>query len=140
MNEVFFQVTCPSCETSFEVTDPSLIDQIVACPKCGGMILVAKPDIAAEAPVVEGESRHSELEENNGEERLNDVSYGQETSEVDKDASEVDVFDEDEEDKESVRTSKALVDRFLCFLLSEIADSERGNTRSCRDLYRSDDG
>lgn len=108
MNEVFFQVTCPSCETSFEVTDPSLIDQIVACPKCGGMILVAKPDIAAEAPVVEGESRHSELEENNGEERSDDVSYGQETSEVDKDASEVDVFDEDEEDKESVRTSKAL--------------------------------
>lgn len=40
MNETFFKICCPSCETVFEVTDPELIGQIVACPKCGGMILV----------------------------------------------------------------------------------------------------
>ncbi len=43
MNETNFKICCPSCETVFEVTDPSLIGQIVACPKCGGMILIEEP-------------------------------------------------------------------------------------------------
>ncbi|MBR4750765.1 MAG: hypothetical protein IK077_03300 [Thermoguttaceae bacterium] len=44
MSETFFKVCCPSCETVFEVTDSALIGQIVACPKCGGMILIEDPD------------------------------------------------------------------------------------------------
>lgn len=40
MNESLFQVSCPSCESVFAVTDPDLLGQIVACPKCGGMMLV----------------------------------------------------------------------------------------------------
>ncbi len=40
MNESLFQISCPSCESVFAVTDPELIGQIVACPKCGGMMLV----------------------------------------------------------------------------------------------------
>lgn len=40
MSESLFQVSCPSCESVFAVTDPDLLGQIVACPKCGGMMLV----------------------------------------------------------------------------------------------------
>ncbi|MDD3590920.1 MAG: hypothetical protein PHO46_11720 [Thermoguttaceae bacterium] len=40
MSETLFKVCCPSCETVFEVTDSALVGQIVACPKCGGMILI----------------------------------------------------------------------------------------------------
>lgn len=40
MNESLFQISCPSCESVFAVTDPELIGQIIACPKCGGMMLV----------------------------------------------------------------------------------------------------
>ncbi|MDO5308675.1 MAG: hypothetical protein Q4G03_04180 [Planctomycetia bacterium] len=47
MSEPLFQVTCPSCETTFEVTDPELVGQIVECPKCGGMILVQAPNESA---------------------------------------------------------------------------------------------
>lgn len=43
MNDINFKVVCQSCETVFEVTDPNLVGQIVACPKCGGMILVEAP-------------------------------------------------------------------------------------------------
>lgn len=50
MNEVLFQITCPSCETSFEVTDSSLVGQIVACPKCGGMILIEEPEAESPSP------------------------------------------------------------------------------------------
>ncbi len=52
MNETLFQITCPSCETTFEVTDPELVGQIVACPKCGGMIMIGAPSDsnASESP------------------------------------------------------------------------------------------
>lgn len=43
MNDINFKVVCQSCETVFEVTDPNLVGQIVACPKCGGMILIEAP-------------------------------------------------------------------------------------------------
>lgn len=46
MKEDRLQVSCPSCETVFEVTDPELIGQIVACPKCGGMMMIAPPEDA----------------------------------------------------------------------------------------------
>lgn len=44
MKNCSFQVCCPSCETHFEVNDPQLIGQIVACPKCAGMMLIEVPD------------------------------------------------------------------------------------------------
>ena len=44
MNETHFYARCASCETVFEVTDPSLIGKIVDCPRCGGMILIEDPD------------------------------------------------------------------------------------------------
>ena len=43
MKDHAFQVGCPSCETLFEVTDPTLVGQIVACPKCGGMMMIEPP-------------------------------------------------------------------------------------------------
>ncbi|MBQ9873037.1 MAG: hypothetical protein IJM30_01100 [Thermoguttaceae bacterium] len=46
MDETLFHVSCSTCETVFEVADPSLIGQIVACPKCGGMMLVEAPESA----------------------------------------------------------------------------------------------
>ncbi|MGI6401672.1 MAG: hypothetical protein ACOX0A_06120 [Thermoguttaceae bacterium] len=48
MKENNFQVSCPSCETLFEVTDPELVGQIVACPKCGGMMMIAPPEQVVE--------------------------------------------------------------------------------------------
>ena len=44
MKNCSFQICCPSCETHFEVNDPQLIGQIVACPKCAGMILIEAPN------------------------------------------------------------------------------------------------
>lgn len=44
MKNCSFQICCPSCETHFEVNDPQLIGQIIACPKCAGMILIEAPD------------------------------------------------------------------------------------------------
>ncbi|MBQ9799086.1 MAG: hypothetical protein IJO40_04010 [Thermoguttaceae bacterium] len=46
MSESLFQISCPSCESVFAVTDPELIGQIVACPKCGGMMLVETTSFA----------------------------------------------------------------------------------------------
>jgi len=53
MSESLFQISCPSCEAVFAVTDPELIGQIVACPKCGGMILVEAAQDAANERVGE---------------------------------------------------------------------------------------
>ncbi|MBP3556389.1 MAG: hypothetical protein J6K20_01605 [Thermoguttaceae bacterium] len=46
MSESLFQISCPSCESVFAVTDPELVGQIIACPKCGGMMLVEAAKIA----------------------------------------------------------------------------------------------
>lgn len=51
MKDNTFQVGCPSCETLFEVTDPSLIGQIVACPKCGGMMMIEPPSDSDDSSV-----------------------------------------------------------------------------------------
>lgn len=53
MSESLFQISCPSCESVFAVTDPELVGQIVACPKCGGMILVEAAQTAANGRVEE---------------------------------------------------------------------------------------
>lgn len=49
MGESLFQITCPSCESVFAVTDPELIGQIIACPKCGGMTPVVEAEVAENA-------------------------------------------------------------------------------------------
>ncbi len=56
MSESLFQISCPSCESVFAVTDPELVGQIIACPKCGGMMLVEAAKVATSAEVAqEGE-------------------------------------------------------------------------------------
>ncbi|MBR4834081.1 MAG: hypothetical protein IKU86_07105 [Thermoguttaceae bacterium] len=72
MNESLFQISCPSCESVFAVTDPELIGQIVACPKCGGMMLV---EAARSAEIVrDAEDARSARETASGENR--EVSEG----------------------------------------------------------------
>lgn len=66
MNESLFQVSCPSCESIFAVTDPALLGQIVACPKCGGMMLVEAAG-ATETPSQAEETRNGR-EGQNGQE------------------------------------------------------------------------
>ena len=57
MSESLFQISCPSCESVFAVTDPELVGQIVACPKCGGMMLVEAAKVAKEPEIAqEGEA------------------------------------------------------------------------------------
>lgn len=51
MNESLFQISCPSCESVFAVTDPELVGQIIACPKCGGMMMVEAPKVAENAEI-----------------------------------------------------------------------------------------
>lgn len=85
MSESLFQISCPSCESVFAVTDPELIGQIVACPKCGGMILVE----AAQAAENEENPQNAENKANgetaqNGESLTNvESSFGQATQEKD---------------------------------------------------------
>ncbi len=40
MTNVPFIVVCTSCESVLEVRNPELVGQIVACPKCGSMVLI----------------------------------------------------------------------------------------------------
>lgn len=44
-----FSITCTTCKTRLKVRDASAIGQIMACPRCGGMVMVKKPDPKAEA-------------------------------------------------------------------------------------------
>jgi hypothetical protein len=53
MSESLFQISCPSCESVFAVTDPELVGQIIACPKCGGMMLVETTEVAQDAAVAQ---------------------------------------------------------------------------------------
>ena len=40
MTNASFIVVCTSCESVLEVRNPGLVGQIVACPKCGSMVLI----------------------------------------------------------------------------------------------------
>lgn len=67
MKDNGFQVCCPSCETLFVVTDPELIGQIVACPKCGGMMMIEPPAESApehDAPNSSADSDSAAADEN----------------------------------------------------------------------------
>lgn len=38
-----FSITCTTCEARLKVRDPSAAGQILACPKCGGMVQIVPP-------------------------------------------------------------------------------------------------
>lgn len=42
-----FSITCTTCKTRLKVRDASAIGQIMACPRCGGMVMVKAPDPSA---------------------------------------------------------------------------------------------
>lgn len=42
-----FALTCTTCKSRLKVRDPAVIGQIMACPKCGGMVLVKSPEPGA---------------------------------------------------------------------------------------------
>lgn len=44
-----FAIQCTTCGARLGVNDESLVGQILACPKCGGMVLVEKPGQATPA-------------------------------------------------------------------------------------------
>src|SRR5262249_3440373 len=39
-----FRVTCETCRSRLKVRSPEAIGQILACPKCGSMVLITPPD------------------------------------------------------------------------------------------------
>jgi DNA-directed RNA polymerase subunit RPC12/RpoP len=47
-----FSLTCTTCRARLRVRDDSAIGQILACPKCGSMVLVQAPEPAAATPEV----------------------------------------------------------------------------------------
>src|SRR5436190_15307290 len=44
-----FAITCTTCKSRLRVRDPAAIGQILACPKCGGMVMVKPPPAFNEA-------------------------------------------------------------------------------------------
>ena len=44
-----FAITCTTCKSRLKVRDPAAIGQILACPKCGGMVMVKPPPAFNEA-------------------------------------------------------------------------------------------
>lgn len=47
-----FTIRCTTCDSKLAVKNEELIGQILSCPKCGGMVLVQKPDDDLEFDVV----------------------------------------------------------------------------------------
>lgn len=52
-----FSITCTTCKTRLKVRDAAAIGQILACPKCGGLVMVKPPDDGANAPSDSAETR-----------------------------------------------------------------------------------
>lgn len=50
-----FSIVCTTCKTRLRVRDPSAVGQILACPRCGGMVMVKPP------PHWSGEAVRSDL-------------------------------------------------------------------------------
>src|SRR5438874_8024749 len=44
-----FSIICTTCKTRLKVRDPAAIGQILACPKCGGMVMVKPPPAYVDA-------------------------------------------------------------------------------------------
>src|SRR5262245_47018690 len=43
-----FSITCTTCKSRLRVRDQAAIGQILACPKCGGMVMVKPPPAFSE--------------------------------------------------------------------------------------------
>lgn len=43
MAQPLFTIVCPTCQSRLQVKDAAMIGQILACPKCGGMVQVQPP-------------------------------------------------------------------------------------------------
>ncbi len=58
-----FSISCTTCQAKLKVRDPSVVGQILTCPKCGSMVLVSAPGATQsdEAPGVEETSTVSPL-------------------------------------------------------------------------------
>jgi len=78
MSESLFQVSCPSCESVFAVTDPELVGQIVACPKCGGMILVEAAQSASNGRVEKETQSKEETQNKQNAQNASKTSVGEE--------------------------------------------------------------
>src|SRR3954471_3569251 len=49
-----FTITCTTCKSRLKVRDQAAVGQILACPKCGGMVMVKPP------PAWSGEAEKSD--------------------------------------------------------------------------------
>jgi DNA-directed RNA polymerase subunit RPC12/RpoP len=52
-----FSITCTTCKTRLKVRDESAIGQILACPKCGGLVMVKVPTDPTNSPSDSAETR-----------------------------------------------------------------------------------
>src|SRR5437667_12786149 len=50
-----FSITCTTCKSRLKVRDQAAIGQILACPKCGGMVMVKPPPSWSEGSVAQSE-------------------------------------------------------------------------------------
>lgn len=51
-----FVLTCTTCKSRLKVRDTGVVGQIMACPKCGGMVLIKPPEPGAKEPSAKGHS------------------------------------------------------------------------------------
>ena len=47
-----FTLTCTTCKSRLKIRDKSVVGQIMACPKCGGMVLIKPPEPGEASAVV----------------------------------------------------------------------------------------
>ena len=52
-----FALTCTTCKSRLKVRDTAAIGQIMACPKCGGMVLIKPPEAGAPPASETGETK-----------------------------------------------------------------------------------
>src|SRR5437773_6248330 len=44
-----FSITCTTCKSRLKVRDQAAVGQILACPKCGGMVMIKPPPVWSES-------------------------------------------------------------------------------------------
>lgn len=55
-----FILTCTTCKSRLKVRDTGVVGQIMACPKCGGMVLIKPPEAGASAQAAKPASETGE--------------------------------------------------------------------------------
>ena len=56
-----FRIQCETCQTRLRVREEGFIGEVHACPRCGGMVLIAPPAEMVEAPVESPDEVHDEV-------------------------------------------------------------------------------